>query len=78
MIEVEPDKHFDDKSDVEVEAEFLRDPATSFIVLARMYDLLAVIARAVSLEDAEKVLEAHERGEIIGPVPMLGQEEETS
>jgi len=43
----------------------------SFITLARIYDLLAVIARAVSPEEAKAVLDAHEQGILIGSPPAI-------
>lgn len=47
----------------------------SFITLARIYDLLAVIARGVNPEEAKAVLDAHEQGILIGSPPALDMQE---
>lgn len=60
----------------DVEQRLFDDMETaSFITLARIYDLLAVIARAVSPEEAKAVLNAHEQGILIGSPPALDMQE---
>jgi hypothetical protein len=61
----------------DVEQRLFDDMETaSFITLARIYDLLAVIARAVSPEEAKAILDAHEQGILIGSPPALDMREE--
>jgi len=56
----------------DVEQRLFDDMETaSFITLARIYDLLAVISRAVSPEEAKAVLDAHEQGILIGSPPAI-------
>lgn len=55
----------------EVNASEFDYEAASFVTLARIYDLLAVIARGVNKEAADEVLDAHEHGVIIGSVPYI-------
>jgi hypothetical protein len=60
----------------EINAQEVDFDSYSFVTLARIYDLLAVIARAVSPQEAETVLDAHERGLLVGAPPALDMREE--
>ena len=49
----------------------------TFIMLGRIYDMLALIADGVGKgEDALRLIELHRSGEIISPPPSLNVEEE--
>ena len=45
------------------------DPTPALIILARCYDLLAVIARGVNPTEAEQIMRAHEEGILFMPPP---------
>lgn len=47
-----------------------------YITLARIYDLLAVIALKFDAKGAEKILNLHEQGHLMGDPPSLSLEEE--
>ena len=49
----------------------------TFIMLGRIYDMLALIADGVGKgEDALRLIELHRSGEIMSPPPSLNVEEE--
>jgi hypothetical protein len=60
----------------EINAQEVDFEAYSFVTLARIYDLLCVIARAVDINGAEQVLDAHERGLLLGAPPALDMSEQ--
>lgn len=47
-----------------------------YVQLARIYDLMAVIAIAQNSELAEEVLDLHEKGKFFGAPPALAMDEE--
>ena len=55
----------------EIDAGDFDFEGASFVTLARIYDLLCVIARAIDKDSAEEVLDAHERGLLLGAPPAL-------
>ena len=55
--------------DLEFENQNFQPPI--YITLARLYDLLAVIALKVDPESAEGVISAHEAGRLVGESPYL-------
>jgi hypothetical protein len=55
-------------------------PLVTYIMLHRIYDLLTLISnKLVGSEDTAKMVEYHEKGYLLGPVPSFvpNNEEET-
>ena len=78
MKEVSHDDKWDDSSMPTPIEEFVEqnfNPA-NYVILARIYDLLAIISLAVSPAKAKEVLDAHEAGRLIGDPPYLILEEQ--
>lgn len=45
-------------------------PLVNYIMLHRIYDMLTLVAKGlVGSEDVEKMVEYHEKGYLLGPVP---------
>jgi hypothetical protein len=45
-------------------------PLVNYIMLHRIYDMLTLIAKEVAgSQDVEKMVEYHEKGYLLGPVP---------
>jgi hypothetical protein len=52
-------------------------PMVNYIMLHRIYDVLTLIAKEVAgLEDTQKMIEYHEAGYLLGPVPSFTPGEE--
>ena len=52
-------------------------PMVNYIMLHRIYDLLTLIAnKLVGSDDVSKMVEYHEKGYLLGPVPAYTSEEE--
>ena len=49
----------------------------NFITLARIYDMLTIIALSMDKAGTEKLLAAHEQGIIVNAMPSLNVQEET-
>lgn len=45
------------------------EPTVELIILARLYDLLGIIARGINPTEAEQVMRAHEEGILFMPPP---------
>lgn len=61
------------------EAQNLEDnlPMVNYIMLHRIYDLLTLIAnKLVGSEEVSKMVEYHNQGFLLGPVPAYTQSEE--
>jgi hypothetical protein len=72
MKEVEHDQQFEPDSDGEVEEWSTQDFGPPiFITLARIYDLLAVLALEANPKGAGQVLALHEQGLLKGALPSL-------
>jgi hypothetical protein len=50
-------------------------PMVNYIMLARIYDLLSLIAAKLNPEDTAKMVAYHEQGFILGPDPSYTIEE---
>jgi len=51
------------------------DPV-NFIILSRIYDLLAVIAMKIDPLEADRIISAHEAGKIVADPPYLSFDED--
>jgi hypothetical protein len=52
-------------------------PMVTYIMLHRIYDLLSLIAnKTVGSQDVEKMIQYHEAGYLLGPVPSFNPGEE--
>jgi hypothetical protein len=52
-------------------------PMVTYIMLHRIYDMLALIAKSVAPgEDVEKMIQYHEAGYLLGPAPSYTPGEE--
>ena len=63
----------------DIESSSLEDnlPMVNYIMLARIYDLLTLIAsHIVPGDDVSKMVKYHESGYLLGPSPSLVSEEE--
>jgi hypothetical protein len=62
------------QDDQKIEPSNLEDnlPMVTYIMLHRIYDMLTLIAGKVSdQKDVEKMIEYHEAGYLLGPVPSF-------
>lgn len=69
MKEVSPEKGLQDE-----DLDPLSDKnvhGVNAITLMRIYDLLGIIATHLDEETATAILEAHEQGQLVGPLPYL-------
>lgn len=60
------------QEDQKTETSSLEDnlPMVNYIMLHRIYDMLTLIAKeVVGSQDVEKMVEYHEKGYLLGPVP---------
>jgi len=67
------------QDDQKAETSNLEDslPMVTYIMLHRIYDLLSLIASKVAdPKDVEKMIEYHEAGYLLGPVPSFTPGEE--
>jgi hypothetical protein len=67
------------QEDQKAETSNLEDnlPMVTYIMLHRIYDLLTLIAnKLVDSQDVEKMIEYHEAGYLLGPVPSFTPGEE--
>ena len=67
------------QEDQKAETSNLEDnlPMVTYIMLHRIYDLLSLIAnKVVGSQDVEKMIEYHEAGYLLGPVPSFTPGEE--
>jgi hypothetical protein len=67
------------QDDKKAETSNLEDslPMVTYIMLHRIYDLLSLIASKVAdPKDVEKMIEYHEAGYLLGPVPSFNPGEE--
>jgi hypothetical protein len=67
------------QEDQKAETNNLEDnlPMVTYIMLHRIYDLLSLIAnKVVGSQDVEKMIEYHESGYLLGPVPSFTPGEE--
>ena len=67
------------QEDQKAESSNLEDnlPMVTYIMLHRIYDLLSLIAsKVVGSQDVEKMIEYHEAGYLLGPVPSFNPGEE--
>ena len=67
------------QEDQKAETSNLEDnlPMVTYIMLHRIYDLLSLIAnKVVGSQDVEKMIEYHEAGYLLGPVPSFNPGEE--
>lgn len=67
------------QEDQKAETSSLEDnlPMVTYIMLHRIYDLLTLIAnKLVDSQDVEKMIEYHEAGYLLGPVPSFTPGEE--
>ena len=62
-----------DPSEYDTVEEFL---PPLYVQLARIYDLMAVVALAQNEELAEEVLDLHEKGKFFGAPPALAADED--
>lgn len=52
-------------------------PMVNYIMLHRIYDLLVLIAKNVgSIEEVDKMIQYHDAGHLLGPLPSYTAEEE--
>ena len=58
------------------EAQNLEDnlPMVTYIMLHRIYDMLSLIARNFDKENTDKMIQLHEQGYLIGPIPSYSAE----
>ena len=67
------------QEDQKAETSNLEDnlPMVNYIMLHRIYDLLSVIASKIAdPKDVEKIIEYHDAGYLLGPVPSFNPGEE--
>jgi hypothetical protein len=70
-------------AEVNNEAKSLEDnlPMVNYIMLHRIYDVLTLLAKYSSKDDGDevaKLIEYHEKGFLLGPVPAFSTEEGVS
>ena len=52
-------------------------PMVNYIMLHRIYDMLTLIAKgSVGSKDVEKMIEYHNQGYLLGPIPSYTPQEE--
>jgi len=60
-----------------LECKYKNLPMVNYIMLHRIYDLLSLIASKVAdRKDVEKMIEYHEAGYLLGPVPSFNPGED--
>lgn len=69
MEEVERDKHWDETPEPRFEDQNFDPPI--YITLARIYDMLTIIALAANPAGTKKIIDLHEKGHLKGPEPTL-------
>jgi hypothetical protein len=67
------------EDNIPVEAGSLEDnlPMVNYIMLHRIYDMLTLIAKgSVGADEVAKMVEYHEKGYLLGPVPAYSPDPE--